>query len=678
MPARIAAPGDAPAQAPEQAVPPSSPRRRSVTARAVLLGVLLLPVNAYWVICMELMRYSAHPTTLSLFFNCVFLLVVLTLLNALVARIMPRWALCQGELLLIYSMLGIGTAMCGHDLLQILPPMLAWPVYKTSSENHWDQLFANAYPRWLTLTDYGAARDFFVGNSTLYTPAHLRAWALPALTWCAFLLVILFVLQCVNAILRKHWTDSERLTYPLVRLPLEITAQAPGGPGGTPLTRQKLFWGGFILAAAVDTVNALNYYYPSIPSILTPGNGQSFLLLNNYVSARPWTAIGWTPLSFYPFVIGLGMLMPMDFLFSIWFFYLFWKLQSVVVVGFALDADPRMPYANYQSGGAYFLFCVSSVWLARGFLKQAWRRALGLSSTVDDKDEPLRYRAAFAGIGGGLLLLVSFSVYLGLAWWLAVLFFLIYLALALAITRMRAELGTPIHDLHNTGPDVMLPDLLGARSLSHSDLGVFSLFFFFNRAYRCQPMPIQLEAFKMASVTGSKDEMGRELRGWFWTLLLAGGLGALCAFWAMLHLTYQFGALAKADHGAMQAFGSESWNRLAGWLQQPKPANGSVAGALAVGFVFAAFLQAMRVRFFWWPFHPLAYAVSSSFEINLVWMPLFIAWLIKSLMLRYGGVKTFQSSLPFFYGLILGQFMEGSLLNIWGIITGTPTYQFWQ
>ena len=146
----------------------------------------------------------------------------------------------------------------------------------------------------------------------------------------------------------------------------------------------------------------------------------------------------------------------------------------------------------------------------------------------------------------------------------------------------------------------------------------------------------------------------------------------------MLHLTYQFGALAKADHGAMQAFGGESWNRLTNWLQQPKPANGSVAWALVVGFLFAAFLQAMRIRFFWWPFHPLAYAVSSSFEINLVWMPLMIAWVIKSVMLRYGGVRTFQSSLPFFYGLILGQFVEGSLLNIWGIITGTPTYQFWQ
>ena len=113
--------------------PPQQPliARRSVTPRAVLLGILLLPVNAYWVICMELMRYSAHPTTLSLFFNCVFLLVVLTLLNNFdSAGFAPRWALCQGELLLVYAMLGIGTAMCGHDLLQILPPMMAWPVYQ--------------------------------------------------------------------------------------------------------------------------------------------------------------------------------------------------------------------------------------------------------------------------------------------------------------------------------------------------------------------------------------------------------------------------------------------------------------------------------------------------------------------------------------------------------------------
>ncbi|MBV9850748.1 MAG: hypothetical protein JO250_13830 [Armatimonadetes bacterium] len=654
------------------ATPP--PRRRTVTPRAVCLGVLLLPLNAYWVVCMEVIRYSAHPTTLSLFFNCVFELVVLTLLNAGLTRLRPRWALGQGELLLVYAMLGIGSALCGHDSIQVLVPMLAWPVYNASTGNHWATLFAGTYPRWLTLTDHDAARGFFEGNSTLYTPDHLRAWAVPVAAWTLFLLTLLFVLQCVNTILRQQWTDNERLTYPLVRLPLEITAQAPGGPGGTPLTRQKLFWLGFALTAAADVVNALNYYFPSIPPLGTPGNGASFWDLHQFIVNKPWNAVGWTPASFYPFLVGLGMLMPMDFLFSLWFFYLFWKMQSVLVVANAWDADPQMPYANYQSFGAYMLFCVSSLWLARHYLRQVLRCALGRPSELDDRDEPLRYRTALLGIAGGLLLLIGFSVSLGLAWWLAVLFFLIYLGLALAITRMRAELGTPIHDLHMTGPDNLLPALLGPSTLGRHDLGVFSVFYWFNRAYRCQPMPIQLEAFKMADASGGR----RELRGWFWALLLAGGVGALCGFWAMLHLTYQFGALAKADRGAMMAFGTETWNRLANWLQQPKPPNGSVMVASLVGFLFAAALQAMRVRFSWWPFHPLAYAVSSSFEINLVWMPLLIAWVVKSALLRYGGMRMYQQSLPFFYGLMLGQFVEGSLLNIWGISTGTPTYQFWQ
>jgi hypothetical protein len=644
-----------------------------VTPRAVLLGLLLLPVNAYWVVCMELIRYSAHPTTLSLFFNCVFLLVVLTLLNGVVVRVSPRRALCQGELLLVYAMLGIGTAMCGHDMLQVLVPMLAGPVYLSSPSNHWNALFAGVFPRWLTLTDYGAARDFFVGHSTLYTADHLRAWAVPALVWSAFLLILLFVLQCVNTILRKQWTDAERLTYPLVRLPLEITAQAPGGPGGPPLTRSRLFWIGFALAASVDVVNALNYYYPSIPPIMTPGHGESFWRLDSYVTGKPWNAIGFSPVSFYPFVIGLGMLMPMDFLFSMWFFHLSWKLQAVVVSAGAWDADPQMPYPLYQSLGGYALFCVSSVWLARGYLKQVWRHARGLPSTVDDRDEPIRYRTALLGIAGGLILLIGFAMALGLTPWLAVLFFLAYFVLALAITRMRAELGTPIHEL-GLGPDAFLPTLLGTQSLRHQDLGAFSLLFWFNRSYRCQPMPIQLEAFKMADVTGVKGD----LRGWFWALLLAGGAGALCGIWALLHLTYQFGAYGQANPVAMVAYSTEPWNRLASWLHQPKPPNGTAAGAVLAGFCFAAFLQAMRVRFFWWPFHPLAYAVTSGFETNLVWMPLLLAWVIKSLQLRYGGVKMYQASLPFFYGLMLGQFVEGSLLNIWGISTGTPTYQFWQ
>src|SRR5207248_7846669 len=119
----------------------------------------------------------------------------------------------------------------------------------------------------------------------------------------------------------------------------------------------------------------------------------------------------------------------------------------------------------------------------------------------DDSREPMRYRTAVLGIVAGVAGLVWFSVYLGMTWWLAIVFFLMYFALALAITRMRAELGTPVHDLHFTGPEQILTRVGGSEAYDGDNLTVFALYFWFNRAYRSHPMPHQLEAFKLAEQT---------------------------------------------------------------------------------------------------------------------------------------------------------------------------------
>ncbi len=151
-------------------------------------------------------------------------------------------------------------------------------------------------------------------------------------------------------------------------------------------------------------------------------------------------------------------------------------------------------------------------------------------------------------------------------------------------------------------------------------------------------------------------------------------IAGLVAFWAILHLMYDYGARAKST----MTFGPEAYTRLEGWLKTPKFGSFPAAIAIAVGFLSASALQFMRVRYAWWPFHPLGYAVTASWEINLLWAPLFMAWVFKSVILRYAGRVGFQRSIPFFIGLILGQFVIGSLLNIYGIIMGVPTYQFWQ
>ncbi len=95
-----------------------------------------------------------------------------------------------------------------------------------------------------------------------------------------------------------------------------------------------------------------------------------------------------------------------------------------------------------------------------------------------------------------------------------------------------------------------------------------------------------------------------------------------------------------------------------------------VGGALTVG------LAAARVRFAQWPFHPVPFVVTSGDFVSFFWMPFMIAWVVKLLILHYRGRVGFQSALPFFFGLILGEMSGGMLWPLYGMLTGTPCYSF--
>src|ERR1043166_3120893 len=151
--------------------PPESPstvshpvQGKAVTWRSVLLCLILLPINAYWVVQMEVVRYSAHPTTISLLFNTIFELLVLTVLNKGVQRIAPRWALQRGELLLIYTILCIGSCVAGHDMLQVFVPMLTWTFKHMNSTNGWEKLINPHLRPGLFISDESIWKSYYVGN----------------------------------------------------------------------------------------------------------------------------------------------------------------------------------------------------------------------------------------------------------------------------------------------------------------------------------------------------------------------------------------------------------------------------------------------------------------------------------------------------------------------------------
>ena len=268
-------------------------RNKAVTWRSVLLCLLLLPINSFWVVQMEVVRYSAHPTTISLLFNTVFILLCLTLLNRWVARLNPRAALERGELLLVYSVLCIGSVVSGHDMLQVFVPMLTYSFKHADTTNTWATLVNPHLRPHLFISDESIWKSYYLGNDSLWRWKYVSAWFPVVCIWTLFVTMLLFVMTCINSILRKQWTDNERLTYPIVQLPMQITSEQAFEPKG--LFRNRLFWMGFVIAGAIDMINSLNYYHPNIPTVLTPGFGQSFLDIGPFFTQKPWNAIGWTP-----------------------------------------------------------------------------------------------------------------------------------------------------------------------------------------------------------------------------------------------------------------------------------------------------------------------------------------------------------------------------------------------
>ncbi len=457
-----------------------------VTWRSVLIATVLAPINCYWVVMMGEVRYSGHPTTVSLFFNVIFTILVIRLCNELVRRYSPKHALSQGEQIVVYTMLSIASALAGHDGIQMLAPAVAAPFWYATPENKWEELICPHIPENWVVSDTAALEGVFRGGTTPYTLAHLGPWVVPVLTWTAYMVLLLWVMLCINVIIRRQWTEYEKLSYPLIAVPVQITE-----PKGT-MFRSKLLWIGFAVAAGIDILNGLHLQFPSVPELHV-----RLYNLAPFFKSKPWSGMGWTPISFYPFAIGLGYFLPQDQLFSCWFFFLYWKVIRIgsSIVGY----DPQSwtasapPYINEQSFGGYVGIFVFSLWAMRKYLKQVWEIA-AKGAQDPEPNEALPLSTAFWGMIVGFVLLVWFSAYAGASMWIAVAYPAMFLILSVVVTRIRAELGHPVHDLHFAGPELVLTQIAGTANLGKRDLTILSVYFWQNRAYRNHAMPHQLEA----------------------------------------------------------------------------------------------------------------------------------------------------------------------------------------
>jgi hypothetical protein len=321
--------------------------------------------------------------------------------------------------------------------------------------------------------------------------------------------------------------------------------------------------------------------------------------------------------------------------------------------------------------GAYMAVFASALWSARGHLKDVARRALAAGPEAPNPDEPMAYRTALFGALFGASALIFFSKLAGMPPLLGVLFFGVYFAIAFAVTRMRAELGPPTHDLHFIGPNASLFSILGSANIDRHAMGVFTLYYWFNRAYRCHPSPHVMEGYKMAR------DAGLSPRGLPVLMVLAGVVGILSTAWTVLHVSYQMGAAARIHGWSSLGFGGEAFAKLNNWITTPTPPDVNAIVGMVSGFLFASLLAVLRKGVSGFPFHPLGYALSGGWSMMWAWPSLFVAWVLKVSILRYGGLRAYRAALPLFFGAIVGDMAVGAFWSLLGLLADAPTYSIW-
>lgn len=641
-------------------------RSAGVTPRSLLLGLAMCVLVDLWIHWAELIMsgaqgHSAIAAT-STPVGAFSLLFVLTAVNVLCRALLPGIAMAGAELLVVYVMVTTSSVLSSSGQLHFLIPTVTAAYKYATAENAWAGIFHRFIPDWMAQKDPDVLKGFYEGN----TDVPLAKWLPQMGAWIGFMLTLAWASLCVVAILRRQWVDRERLAFPTVALPLAVVEE------GTPLFKKPVFWAGAAIPFFVSCLNTLALNSPQFPLVSLRDN---VVDLGTFATLPPWNAIGSTKLSFYPFVIGIAYVIPVDVTFSCWFFFLLTRAERVFGAAAGIDAgttgsqQATFPFLGHQGAGAFVALTLVSLWFARGYLKEVFLKAFGENPDLDDSDEPLSYRTAVFGLIGAAAALIGFCVAAGMQPLLAALLIVLALIYLIAASRVRAETG----NAWLFGPDVdvstMLTRTFGTGLLSPADLTILSFMrpAVANFDLRCAVMPNQFDAFKMA------QEAGISRRKLAAAIGIATVVGLTASFLIALSIWHFYGAGAKTDAWRTSQ-GRVPFDNLVSLLRNPAAPDIKGIGGMVFGFAMTTTLMVLRTRLLWWPFHPIGYAIANTNTMNSTWFPFLLAWTVKTLALRYGGARFYRASLPFFLGLIAGDLLGGGLFTAIGAFTGINVY----
>ena len=254
-------------------------------------------------------------------------------------------------------------------LLQFLLPSLVAIRYFATTENDWSETLHPHIPEWLVVTEPQAVTDFYEGIGPAESVPWM-VWLEPLLIWGLFVLIFYFTTLCLSTILRKQWVERERFSFPLIQIPIQLAAEPERGSLLNSFFKSRLLWAGMALPVVLHLINGLHAHFPRVPEIP--------LIYNIYTvfTEKPWHTLGWWPAMrfvIYFSVIGIASLLTLEVSFSLWFFYLFFKLQYIIMNAIGLSIGPWISCSRQVMGG-YLVFVPAVFWMGREHIGTIFRK----------------------------------------------------------------------------------------------------------------------------------------------------------------------------------------------------------------------------------------------------------------------------------------------------------------
>lgn len=615
----------------DQALDPS---RERLTGRAFLLGLISI-------VCMCLFAENYGRGLVRTFMPVTSLLVLIVWIgiNILLKCTLPRLALSRTEVLTIFGLTWLVGTLPGIGMIGSMFSSIAGPAYFSTPEDRF----------WEVAGPYLPTHLFFEPGSPVVEQYYLgvkpggampwQPWVRRLFWWFTGTVGIVMAGFFASVLFFRQWSEKERLNFPLSTFPDELLQETEGSRVPDAF-RKPIFWVGFACTAGVIFWNIAGYFILTLPAITLYYHP----MFKNIDLGRYFPPFN---VRVHPLYMGLAYHCPLNILFSFWVFYVLriFKMGMMNRLGFTVGLAGQTAEPNeilmLEAHGAMIFLVAWSLWVARHHLKETFRK--GFQEPRSDDGLPVTYRIAWLGFLCSTMFMIGWLMSAGFSLHVALLQLALYFVMYFGMAKYTAASGFVFLQVRGRTGGPVLKSILGTRGFSPRNLVGIMIGDFSGLAggySRPLAVPAIVHFFRL---------IGNALRRvpLVWGALPAALLvGYIAQSWAHMDLNYAEGAMNTGFGGV-----GRHMRGLVSDIEATGPAVFDPQRLLVwmIGGVEAGLLSLLGSRFTGWPLHPIALAFPTGYGFSI-----FLIWLPKYLILRFGGVSLYRRSVPFWYGVVVG------------------------